>query len=86
MNNPGLDAVNLPVLKPTSGAAIYQRTDLVTNWYKRNLRIFTNLNRITEFGKDRVLLIIGTGHLKILKDLARDALYYCLADTEAYLN
>jgi hypothetical protein len=74
------------MLKRTTGAAIYQRTDLVINWYKRNLRIFTNLNRITEFGKDRVLLIMGAGHLKILKDLTRDAPYYCLADTEAYLN
>ena len=42
----------------------------VANWYKRNLRIFANINRITEPGRDRVLVIIGAGHLKLLKEFA----------------
>lgn len=60
-------------LMPNADPAIYQNADLVSNWYKRNLRIFANINRISEPGKDRVLVIIGAGHLKLLKDFATDS-------------
>ncbi len=73
-------------LWPGEGVYIYQRTDSLTNWYKRNFRIFTNLVRITEFGQDRILLVIGSGHQKILRDLAIDATPYCLVETETYLK
>lgn len=73
-------------LLPTDDPAIYARADLVTNWYKRNLRIFTNVARITEFGKDRVLLIIGAGHLKILRGFANDSPDFCLVDVQTYLK
>ncbi|MEJ7576794.1 MAG: DUF5694 domain-containing protein [Pyrinomonadaceae bacterium] len=76
----------MEMLLPTEDAAIYGRTDLLTNWYKRNLRIFTNINRITEFPNDRVLVIVGSGHLKILKDLAADSPYFCLVEAETYLK
>jgi hypothetical protein len=66
------------MLLPGSSPAIYVRADLVTNWYKRNLRILTNLNRVTEVGKDRVLLLIGSGHLAILRQLANDSTFSAL--------
>jgi hypothetical protein len=74
------------LLPDKSSVAIYARTDLVTNWYKRNLRILTNLNRVTEIGGDRVLLVIGSGHLAILRQLASDSEYFCLADPQGYLQ
>lgn len=74
------------LLPNRSSSVIYARTDLVTNWYKRNLRILTNLNRVTEIGKDHVLLVIGSGHLAILRQLAKDSDYYCLADPAEYLR
>jgi hypothetical protein len=79
-------AVYMRLLLPPEGIGMYSRTDQVRSWYERNLRIFTNLNRVTEHGKDRVLLIIGAGHLKILRTFAIDAPYYCLVDSEAYLS
>jgi hypothetical protein len=48
-------------LLPTGDPAIYESADRVANWYKRNLRMFANLNRITEFPNDRILLIVGSG-------------------------
>jgi hypothetical protein len=39
----------------------------VTAWYNRNLRIFANLQRITETPDERLLLLIGGGHLPILR-------------------
>ena len=44
----------------------YPGADGVTWWYNRNLRIFSNLLRGTEKG-DRVVVIIGAGHLSILQ-------------------
>lgn len=35
-------------------------------WYNRNLRIFRNIQRITNRPGDRILLIIGNGHLGLL--------------------
>jgi hypothetical protein len=74
------------LLPDRSSPAIYARADLVNNWYKRNLRIFANLNRVTEIGKDRVLLLIGSGHLAILRQLASDSDYFCVVDPVEYLK
>ncbi len=64
--------------------ALYGSTDPVANWYKRNLRIFTNVYRMAEPG-DRILLLIGSGHATILRRLAIDSGDFCLVDTLAYL-
>jgi hypothetical protein len=74
------------LLPDRSSPAIYAHADLVNNWYKRNLRIFANLNRVTEIGKDRVLLLIGSGHLAILRQLASDSDYFCVVDPVEYLK
>lgn len=76
----------LEMLLPDEGVAIYGRTDLVTNWYKRNLRMFANINRVTEFPDDRVLLIVGSGHVKILSDFALGSPQFCLVEAETYLK
>jgi hypothetical protein len=73
------------LLPDTTTTALYAGADLVANWYKRNLRIFSNLARITDFGKDRVLLVIGAGHIHILSDLALTSSYYCLVSPLDYL-
>jgi len=73
-------------LLPVSGPEIYSKTDLVSNWYKRNLRIFANINRITEQGKDRILVVVGAGHLKLLRDFAKDASYFDLVDPDSFLR
>jgi len=73
-------------LLPSDDPAIYRKADIVSNWYKRNLRIFANINRITEPGKDRILVIIGAGHLKLLKGFAEDAPYFDEVDVESYLK
>lgn len=76
----------LEMLLPDEGVAIYGRADLVTNWYKRNLRMFANVNRVAQFPGDRVLLIVGSGHLKILSDFALDSPQFCLVEAETYLK
>ena len=46
----------------------YEGSQLVLQWYERNLKIFSNLQNICEKG-DKVLVLIGSSHLKILKEL-----------------
>lgn len=37
--------------------------DLVSDWFRRNMRIYTNVVRLIESPKERVLVIFGAGHL-----------------------
>ena len=46
----------------------YVGADVVVNWYERNIRIFANLQSIAEPG-DRILVIFGSGHASILREL-----------------
>jgi len=41
--------------------------DLVADWFRRNMRIFTNIMRIAGSPNDRVLVIYGSGHLGWLR-------------------
>jgi hypothetical protein len=66
--------------------SLYAKVDNLTNWYKRNFRMFANIVRKTERPKDRVFMIVGSGHLAILRGLARDMPGFCLVEPTAYLK
>lgn len=74
------------LLPDSASVVIYERADRLTNLYRRNLRIFANLNRGADLAKDRVLLFIGAGHIHILSDLALTSSYYCLVSPIDYLG
>jgi hypothetical protein len=63
----------------------YPGVDWVTAWYNRNLRIFANLQRITESPEERLLLIIGGGHLAILRHCALASPEYDLVEVHEFL-
>lgn len=42
--------------------------ELVSEWYERNIHIFSNIQKVAKPG-DRVLVIIGGGHAPILREL-----------------
>jgi hypothetical protein len=44
----------------------YIGADVVLRWYERNMKIFVNLSRIATSPEDRVLVVIGGGHLPLL--------------------
>ena len=46
----------------------YVGADLLAKWYERNIRIFSDLQRIAQPG-DRILVIFGAGHAAILRQL-----------------
>lgn len=74
----------MSMLIPDNGSALYEKADLVSNWYKRNLRIFENINRFSHLG-DRVLVVIGAGHAALLRQFAADSNYFAVVDPSLYL-
>ncbi|MGH4121822.1 MAG: DUF5694 domain-containing protein [Clostridium sp.] len=62
----------------------YYGVDMITEWYRRNLYILGNLQSIAEPG-DRILVIYGAGHCKILQDLVRDYNKFELVEVLDYL-
>lgn len=41
--------------------------DLPADWYRRNIRIFSNVVRLVDSPNERVLVIFGNGHLGWLR-------------------
>ena len=48
----------------------YPAADSLTGWYNRNLRIYSNILRVME-PQDRLLLLIGAGHVPIIRHAAQ---------------
>jgi hypothetical protein len=51
----------------------YAGADLVADWYERNLRIYRNIVNIERKAEDRLFILFGSGHAKILQDLVEDS-------------
>jgi hypothetical protein len=64
----------------------YPGVDWVTAWYNRNLRIFANMQRITDGVHERILLIIGGGHVPILRHCVQASPEYKLVEVAEYLT
>ncbi len=64
----------------------YLGPDVRTRWYNRNLRIFHNLQRITASPNERVIVIIGSGHLPILRHSVQASPEYRLVEVRQFLG
>ncbi|HKT70750.1 MAG TPA: DUF5694 domain-containing protein, partial [Terriglobales bacterium] len=64
----------------------YAGADMVASWYKRNLRIMNNLERLQLARTDRVFILFGQGHVKLLRDFMNATPGFCVVNTEAYLQ
>lgn len=64
--------------------AIYERSDRLVNWYRRNVRMFANIARHSRPG-DRVFVLVGAGHLHHFRDFAIASPRFCLVEPFDYL-
>lgn len=65
----------------------YPGADRTTGWFNRNLRIFANILQLAVTSKDeRVLLLIGSGHVQILRYLALSCPEIEFVDAYEYLK
>ncbi|MYB65996.1 hypothetical protein F4X73_15000 [Candidatus Poribacteria bacterium] len=55
-------------------------------WYTRNLKIFVNLTRITESDDERILLIIGAGHVYLVQHFLEASGKYIVESPLKYLS
>ncbi len=62
-----------------------QADGFVSQWYNRNLRIFGNIQRIIESEDERIVVIIGAGHVPILRHLVQSAPNMTLVEVADYL-
>ncbi|MDT8715163.1 hypothetical protein IAI10_00515 [Clostridium sp. 19966] len=56
----------------------------IAKWYERNIRIFGNIQNITE-NNDRIFVMFGAGHIKILSDFVNEYSQMELVDTNKYI-
>ncbi len=64
----------------------YLGPDMKTEWYNRNLRIFRNIQRVSSEPGERIVLIIGSGHLPILRQAVTASPEYKLVEVGEYLG
>jgi len=63
----------------------YVGVEVISNWYGRNMRIFVNLVRITLSPEDRLLVVIGSGHVPLLTHFIESSGRYVLEPIAPYL-
>lgn len=55
-------------------------------WYGRNMQILMNIIRLTDSMNDRILVIYGAGHAKLLNQLATESGFYNVESPLKYLK
>jgi hypothetical protein len=55
-------------------------------WYRRNMVILTNIIRLTDSPSDRILVVYGAGHNKLLNQLAKESDFYTVESPLKYLK
>ena len=68
-----------------AGGGRYEGAEAVARWYERNLKIFSNLQRLTRDSK-RLFVLYGAGHLYLLRQFINATEGLTLADTDRYLG
>jgi hypothetical protein len=66
-------------------AADPKGAEVLAGWYKRNLLIYGNLVRLIDSPQERILLLIGQGHAKLLSEYIAESPNLRLADPAQYL-
>ena len=58
----------------------------MTGWHNRNIRIYSNVARLIRSPEEKVLLLIGAGHVPILKAQFSAAPFVKLVDVSEVLR
>jgi hypothetical protein len=64
----------------------YIGTNYVSWWYRRNLTILDNIIRLTDSANDKILVIYGSGHAKLLNQFAKESGFYNVESPLKYLK
>ncbi|GAB5553174.1 MAG: hypothetical protein Sapg2KO_27650 [Saprospiraceae bacterium] len=90
MNHPDfldfLITANADILTYVGTAKGFEGADEAAKYYQRNLRIYSNLNRLSLNKNDRVFILSGGSHTAFLNDFLSRSLKYEVVNTFDYLR
>ncbi|GAA4180903.1 DUF5694 domain-containing protein [Sphingobacterium ginsenosidimutans] len=78
--------LNADILTHNSTKGNFEGADEASKFYRRNLRIFSNLNQIPVNNDDRIFIIMGATHSAFLDEFMQRSPKYQLVDIENYLK
>lgn len=64
----------------------YPGADLVSRWYRRNHHIAANITRLADAPGERILVLIGAGHGKLLRQFLSEMPGFEVVDCATYLK
>jgi len=64
----------------------YVGANVVADWYRRNLFIFSHIARLARHDSDRILVLIGAGHRPLLRQFIMDSPDLLYVDPLPYLD
>lgn len=79
-------AINADILTHVGTEDGFEGADEAVRFYHRNLRIYSNLNRINLSEDDRVFILMGAAHTAFLRDFIRRSPKYRAVDPFIYLK
>lgn len=88
LNDPvrlALDHQNYLALAALGVGRAWPAVPWLTSWFQRNLIIFVNLTRLVASPADRLLVVYGSGHIPLLRQLALDSGLFSLENPHDYL-
>jgi Family of unknown function (DUF5694) len=78
--------VNAEMLAHVGSANGFEGADEATKYYQRNMRMYSNLNRINLTADDRVFILMGASHTAYLRDFISRSPKYKMVNTFDYLK
>ncbi|UII21018.1 DUF5694 domain-containing protein [Fulvivirga ligni] len=78
--------INADMLTHSSTPGHFEGADEAAKFYRRNLRIYSNLNQIPLTEKDRVFIIMGNTHTAFLNEFLKRSPKYELVEVQDYLK
>lgn len=78
--------INADILTYNSTKNNFEGADEASKFYRRNLRIFSNLNQIPVKSNERILIIMGAAHTAFLNEFMERSPKYQLNDVSKYLK
>ncbi|HTK81739.1 MAG TPA: DUF5694 domain-containing protein [Bacteroidota bacterium] len=64
----------------------YAGAEFMGEWYKRNIRMYSNVVRLTSVQDEKLLIIVGAGHARILRHLFEDHPAFEVVEATDYLK
>ena len=80
-----LITVNADILAYAGTDGNFEGADEATKYYQRNLRMYTNLNRLELMPDDRVFMLSGASHAAFFRDFISRSPKYVMVNTFDYL-